>query len=104
MEQCPYCRTEVTSDATVCPRCRAEKGYGRRSNGSVRHEPLSLGVVLAIALISFGAGLAMAYTGVLGLIEDADIWGIIVVGVGALFMGFGIWALFPQKPRWFRPD
>ncbi|MDQ2069000.1 hypothetical protein [Natronospira bacteriovora] len=103
MEQCPYCQTEIDDSVVVCPKCRAEKGYAMRSNGSVRHHPMPLLFVALLVLASLGIGGTLIYTGVLGLMEEADVWGIVVVLLGLLFLILGGMGLRPQRPKWFRP-
>jgi|GEM_PF-5118957 len=103
MEHCPYCQTPVEDGVVTCPKCRAEKGYAMRSNGSVRHTPMPLLLVGLLVLFSFSIAGTLIYTGVLGLMEEADIWGIVVILLGLLFIVLGGMGLRPQKPKWFRP-
>jgi hypothetical protein len=103
MEHCPYCQTGIDDGVVICPKCRAEKGYAMRSNGSVRHEPLPLVLVGLMVVVSLGIAGVLIYTGVLGLIEETDVWGIVVILLGLLFAALGLWGLKPQKPKWFRP-
>ncbi|MEA5445911.1 hypothetical protein VCB98_10745 [Gammaproteobacteria bacterium AB-CW1] len=103
MEQCPYCNTEIEDGSVHCPKCRAEKGYAMRSNGSVRHEPIPLPLVALLVLVSSGIGVLMIYTGILGLREETDVWGIVVILLGLLFLALAAMGLRPQQPKWFRP-
>lgn len=62
-EQCPFCMTTVEEHATVCPGCRAMKGYTHAS-GNVygRGKTIWFGILLPIILTIvsgiFGAGVA----------------------------------------------
>ena len=54
-EQCPFCMTVVSSEAMVCPSCRAQKGY-TQSRGNVygRLKTIWFGILLPIVLMVVG--------------------------------------------------
>lgn len=58
-ESCPFCMTPVHADATVCPSCRAHKGY-THAQGRVysKGQSIAMGIVVPgiVALIAFATG------------------------------------------------
>jgi len=54
-EQCPFCMTVFDNQATVCPSCKAQKGY-TQANGVIynKSRTIMMGIVVP-ALIAFFA-------------------------------------------------
>lgn len=63
-EQCPFCMTIFSKDATVCPSCKAQKGYTQAS-GVVYNKmrTIIMGVIVPglIALFAFSFGTTFGY-------------------------------------------
>ena len=105
MTQCPHCMTEIHKDATVCPSCKARKGYGEggRFNAGYLKARVVFLLVLSVPFI-----LLTLFFGVLYglLVADAD--GIIV---GLVFAGLSAYTLLRARkdyvetrepPKWYR--
>lgn len=99
-QTCPFCKTTLESDATVCHGCQAFKGIGRGGpNGTVRqlHEQKAIAILFyALALIGVGLfGVALLYGG-------KDSW----IGIALAVFGFMAGKLNSWRAvsdaQWFR--
>ncbi|WP_162891726.1 zinc ribbon domain-containing protein [Profundibacter amoris] len=105
MTQCPHCMTEIHDEATVCPSCKARKGYGEGGRFGVGY--LKARVVFLLLLSVPFILLTLFFGGLYGLlVADAD--GIIV---GLVFAGLSAYTLFharkdfvdlKEPPKWYR--
>ena len=105
MTQCPHCMTEIHKDATVCPSCKARKGYGAR--GRFEAGFLKARVVFLL-LLSVPFILLTLFFGLLYGLFKADAGGITV---GLAFAGLSAYTLYrahkdyiesKEPPKWYR--
>ncbi len=55
MIQCPFCRSDIHPEATICPQCHARKGYGSNNDGGIHTGgSISLLAIICFALIVGG--------------------------------------------------
>jgi len=105
MTQCPHCMTEIHQDATVCPSCKARKGFGEGGRFDAGY--LKARVVFLL-LLSVPFILLTLFFGVLYGLFKADTGGITV---GLVFAGLSAYTLLrarkdyvesKEPPKWYR--
>jgi len=94
---CPFCATEISATASVCPSCQAVKGYRLRSGMKPQFQVIAYAAFLC--LVAFGCGffaLTAAYS-----IPVAR-W---LLLIAALILGASGGSLVKyalSKPSWYR--
>ncbi|QBY02537.1 hypothetical protein E2K80_18820 [Rhodophyticola sp. CCM32] len=85
---CPFCKTEIAADATVCHGCGARKGYGPDNHGGV-HSGGSIGFLAVVCAILIFVGLSLG---------GSWLFFTLLGGLGLPF------CLFPllSGPKWYR--
>lgn len=94
---CPFCATQITQQATVCPSCHAVKGYRLRTGMKLRFQVVAYAVfLLAVSLLCFVIGVTVMNG------SGAFKW---VLVIGAIVLGMcGTWLVIYAKsgPKWYR--
>ena len=89
MANCPFCQSELEEKMTMCPSCKAKKGYLKIDN-------LILGKNLLIFL-----GLIIPFMFILFAISAQNLFGVYVSIIMTLPILFSIWQLM-LGARWIK--